>query len=686
MRVTIYSQPRPRVPKMPASRRTWIAILFCLTFVVLRTGYILAGWQNPAPQPRRNVIIFVADGLRPGSVNAEDTPALWSVKHHGVDFTNSHSLFPTFTTANASAIATGHGLGDTGDFSNTIWAGYPVFESGNFNLGAGTPTPFIENDRILADLADHYNGNYLHETTLMYAARDNGYNTASIGKLGPAAIQQLEAIAPAQRRFPPPGAVLIIDDATGTAAGPPLPPLVAQGLLKAGLSLDAPERNNGYGAASPGNNGYAGNARQTGTNRPNLVQQQWFADVTTRVVLPAFQQDTPKPFLLLYWSRDPDGTQHNQGDASLTLYPGINGETSRLAVQNADRNLKQILEWLDANPAVKANTDVFITSDHGFATISRQEITRTGRKTDSEAAKHYYLDAAGIIETDIGRLPYGFLAIDLALGLRMNLFDPDAPSAGGIRMPYRQVRLLPGQFEHPQKGNGLLGDVVEKLDGSDARVIVTANGGSDLIYVPDKNPDTVRQVVGLLTNFDYTGAVFVDDQYGSIPGSLPLSAAGLVGASPMPRPAVVVAFKVFYLDPGNLQTAVQISDRSEQEGQGMHGGIGRDSTLNFMAAAGPDFKSGFVDDSPVGNADIAPTIAHILGMEIPSKGTLKGRVILEAMQNGPAKTPSTSNHIMSPEARGLRTVLHFQEASGVRYVDRACFIAVDGKGAATECP
>ncbi|WP_442949883.1 alkaline phosphatase family protein [Nostoc sp.] len=68
----------------------------------------------------RNVIIFVADGLRNGSVNPTDTPTLYSIRQLGVSFANSHSLFPTFTTPNASAIATGHYLGDTGDFSNTI--------------------------------------------------------------------------------------------------------------------------------------------------------------------------------------------------------------------------------------------------------------------------------------------------------------------------------------------------------------------------------------------------------------------------------------------------------------------------------------------------------------------------------------------------------------------------------------
>src|SRR5262249_2296046 len=151
------------------------------------------------------------------------------------------------------------------------------------------------------------------------------------------------------------------------------------------------------------NNGNAGTAKQPGTKQANIVQLQWFTAVTTRVVLPMFKRGLPKPFLVAYWSRDPDGTQHSQGDSLGVLSPGINGETSRLALQNADRNLKQILDWLDANPDVKSNTDVFVTSDHGFATISRRDIA-SGVVTASEVATHNYVDTAGEIDTDKGTL------------------------------------------------------------------------------------------------------------------------------------------------------------------------------------------------------------------------------------------------------------------------------------------
>src|SRR5262245_40103361 len=116
---------------------------------------------------RRNVIIFIADGLRAGSVNAKDAPALSSIETQGVNFTNSHSVFPTFTMANASAIATGHALGDTGVFSNVIWVGYRTY--------SGTPVPFLENNQMLADVSRQVGGRFPSEVGLLAVASENGY-------------------------------------------------------------------------------------------------------------------------------------------------------------------------------------------------------------------------------------------------------------------------------------------------------------------------------------------------------------------------------------------------------------------------------------------------------------------------------------------------------------------------------
>lgn len=139
------------------------ALLLGTCMLVLQTAS--AGQIRRVSDPKRNLIIFVADGLRNGSVNETDAPTLLSIRKRGVYFANSHSLFPTFTTANASAIATGHFLGDTGDFSNVVYANYQLFESGNFAKSPGTVTLFLEDDQRLGDLDDHFYGKFLNDPT-----------------------------------------------------------------------------------------------------------------------------------------------------------------------------------------------------------------------------------------------------------------------------------------------------------------------------------------------------------------------------------------------------------------------------------------------------------------------------------------------------------------------------------------
>jgi hypothetical protein len=142
----------------------------------------------------------------------------------------------------------------------------------------------------------------------------------------------------------------------------------------------------------------------------------------------------------------------------------------------------------------------------------------------------------------------------------------------------------------------------------------------------------------------------------------------------VPRPAVVVAFKVFYLNPDDLQTAIQISDTVLQEGQGMHGGFGRDSTFNNMAALGPDFKPSTVDDAPMGNIDIAPTLAHVLGLPWTKAG-ISGRVLTEALAAGSGSTSAAPlQYLRSTAINGRQTLLIYQERDGVRYSTTGCFV------------
>src|SRR4051794_24620167 len=114
----------------------------------------------------------------------------------------------------------------------------------------------------------------------------------------------------------------------------------------------------------------------------------------------------------------------------------------------------------------------------------------------------------------------------------------------------------------------------------------------------------------------------------------------------------------------------------------MHGSFSRADTANFMAAIGPDFKTGFVDPAPVGNADIGKTVAHILRLRIADKGSLVGRVIDEAFPGGAvpeftaetiASEPGPGGSQAGGSQGGLRTVLETQRVGATRYFDAAGF-------------
>jgi Type I phosphodiesterase / nucleotide pyrophosphatase len=398
------------------------------------------------------------------------------------------------------------------------------------------------------------------------------------------------------------------------------------------------------------------------------------------VILPMFVK-SGKPFALLYWSRDPDGTQHFQGDSLNQLVPGINGPTSKAALKNADNNLKQILDYINGDPQLAANTDIFLTADHGFATISKRDIDAVGHATSSYATTFTYKDAQGRQEVNTGFLPVGFVAIDLAHELGLALFDPDSQIDGPdgkkifARVDPSSGQQSPKVLQHPVSGNGLLGGTGVIANQTDAKVIIAANGGSDLIYLSKRDPELVRKIVDFLARQDYVDGLFVDDAYKNVPGSLPSSSVGLIGSSLTPTPTIAVTFRTFFTDPRQpAMTGVQITDYPLQHGQGMHGSFGRANTFNFVAAIGPDFKQQYSDLAPISNADIAPTLARILRFDLAGNGRLRGRVLREALQGGPASVAFQYRTAKSRRAaNGKQTILLYQRIEKQAYFDQACF-------------
>src|ERR1700730_13693888 len=209
---------RHRLPAVLASfgenlmRRTMV--LLSASLITLTAS--AASAQNAKP---RNLILFVPDGLRGRIVTPQTAPAMADLRDKGVNLQNSHSRFPTFTMANSSALSTGHYLGDTGTFSNTIYTGYSSVPAGD------TVVPFIENDAVLGDIDEHFKGNYLDEDSILQLARDKGFSTAAIGKVGPTLIFDHTDRGKTS---------IVIDDSTGGKTGAPLSDEMKDELTKTG--------------------------------------------------------------------------------------------------------------------------------------------------------------------------------------------------------------------------------------------------------------------------------------------------------------------------------------------------------------------------------------------------------------------------------------------------------------------
>ncbi len=585
--------------------------------------FAAAALPAQAANKPHNVLIFVADGLRYDSVTPKTAPTLWRIKTQGVDFTNSHSLYPTITTVNASAIATGHYIGDTGNFGNVIYSGFNSAATGN------APVAQFEDDTMLGEMNAHFGGNYLNETSLIAAARQAGFATAIMGKVGPTAIQDVM-----QRDGT---GTIVIDDAFNTPKGITVAASVLDAIKAAGLSPNAPK-----------------------TAYPNEEQQKYMAAIATRVVMPKLA-NSGKPFAMLFWSRDPDATQHSAKDSLGKVVPGINSTSGRAAIRDGDDTLAALLAWLNANGFDKT-TDVFVTADHGFSTIDKHSSTSAAARyedTDDNPLRAVDTENAPL-PANRRDLPAGFVAIDLADSLGLPLYDPHLHATVDFKHAH-----------HPAYGDGFIGKDPDHPD-----VMVIDNGGSDLIYVPGSDAKArTAQIVDLLTREDYVSGIFVDDALGDIPGSLPMSTINWRGTALTPQPAIVVSF-ASHLVPGckpALMCAAEVADTPLATGQGMHGTFSRADTRNFMAAIGPDFKARFADGAPVSNADINPTIADALGLTIPARGGLKGRPITEALKGGKPVAFTHGRQVSSPAANGQKTVLDYQRLGETRYFDAAGF-------------
>jgi arylsulfatase A-like enzyme len=330
-----------------------------------------------------------------------------------------------------------------------------------------------------------------------------------------------------------------------------------------------------------------------------------------------------RPRLTVLWLRDPDTTEHNFGIGTPNWHD---------AVRANDRLLGLLVARLEAL-GKKATTDIIVVSDHGHSNVSGPQdlfpLRAVGDGAVAGIDPHGHSVSGMVRITDLLRRA-GFTAFD---GLGCTFL----PVAMGIRRDDKPV--YPTLTDSDGKTCGKEGQKYQvppyKVPGElpPHALVVAVNGGSDYIYVPDHDPALVAKTVAFLQSRAEVGAIFIDDRYGAVRGTLPLSAIHARNAAGR-NPDIIFSYDF------DISATVEGVPGTEMAGvlggngyRGMHGSFSPMDVHNALVAAGPDFRVGWKDPLPTGNVDVAPTVARILGLALPGA---QGRPLLEAMAQGPA--------------------------------------------------
>lgn len=257
-------------------------------------------------------LVFVLDGLRPDSINAQDTPTIHRLREGGAEFTNSHAITPTVTRVNASAIGTGNFPSATGIVGNSMYVPQ-VDPDEAFSTGDATN---------LVELFEE-TGSIVLTDTLAERLHTNGRELVAIGSgssgssmlLNPSAIE---------------GTGVMIN--TGDPGG--MTPFAFPEEVGAEI-LDR------FGPPP---------------SKDDVPNSNASVDYATKV-LNEYVLTELQPEVILNWMTEPDGSQHEFGAGSPEAIETI---------RNDDRNIGLVLDQLQAL-GLAESTNIFVISDHGFS-------------------------------------------------------------------------------------------------------------------------------------------------------------------------------------------------------------------------------------------------------------------------------------------------------------------------------
>ena len=578
---------------------------------------VLFGTEAPRAQDAaaRRVIVFVWDGLRADDLTREIAPNYFALAASGVVFTDHHAVYPTFTMLNSASIATGTYPGAHGFYGNVVYA---PSASGKNAKGAEidfSAPVFIEDFGVVEAVREAYRGKLTLVSTMLQAAQAKGLTTAAGGKFGAAFIQDYAR-----------GGIILDEDAAMPlgfakdlqAAGYALPRNSVNAYEAGALTL---AKDNGDPTAPIPIARLKDKQTADPLDRSGALSRRGFAyltDVFVNHVLPNM-----KPDLTIFWSKEPDATNHAYGPGT---YNSI--DATRMNDEILGRVMTKLRELGWEN-----STDVVITQDHNHSTVSGD-------------VSHYPLRA--IADRDIGAPdPHGYAVsgfvrtAELLTRDGLKAYDGagcrNVPTLSGITADGShlfQVKDDPDGEVCGRAQNYTSGSFVVPRPVPAGAIVVAANAGSDYLFVPDHSIETVKAAVTSLQSRLQFGAIFVSDRYGEIAGTLPmrLIKTGNGGRAP----DIIVSFS--YDETTTVAGKSGVSYASSVNRRGDHGSFSATDVHISLMAHGPHFKPGLRNALPSANVDIAPTLARILEFSMPDA---QGRVLEEALVGGPAPTDYT---------------------------------------------
>jgi arylsulfatase A-like enzyme len=256
--------------------------------------------------PARLVLVFVVDGLRPDAITPDVTPTIHRLRSEGVEFTNSHAVFPTVTRVNAAAIATGTQPGTNGLVGNRMYV------------------PAVDPKRAF-DTADYRNflklDPVVHTVTLAERLHARGLTLAGVSSGST-------------------GSGFLLNPRAPSGIG-----VLVNGYLDPGKTVAYPSEVSATILAKFG----AAPVKAAGRHDASVA---WTERVLRDYVIPEL-----RPAVVLNWLTEPDHTQHDAG---------VGSSAAREALAHDDREIARVLASLD-ELGLGGSTDVLVISDHGFS-------------------------------------------------------------------------------------------------------------------------------------------------------------------------------------------------------------------------------------------------------------------------------------------------------------------------------